>query len=209
MNNNTKVPQKEKVEDKNKITITVKNDLTGDEEERLRAIVESKQSLLKKALEATELPILVTEKEVSFPWFSSHDIEGEADAYARFITALIKMAKEQKRVTAKDKKEENEKFAMRIFTVRLGLKGDDNKLIRKLLSHNLSGNSAWKSGAPEKKPTKVKDERNKPETQKDAPLPGTGKKVAKKANKGANKADNPAKPEAAKDAVPDGKEAKQ
>lgn len=207
MNNNTKAPQKEK-EDKNKITITVKNDLTGDEEERLRAIVESKQSLLKKALEAEELPILVTEKEVSFPWFSSHDIEGEADAYAKFITALIKMAKEQKRVTAKDKKEENEKFAMRIFTVRLGLKGDDNKLIRKLLSHNLSGNSAWKSGAPEK-PTKAKDEQKKPETQKDAPLPGTGKKVAKKANKGANKADKPATPEVAKDTAPDGKEVKQ
>lgn len=151
MNNNNKTPQKAKDEEKNKITITVKNDLSGEEEERLRAIVESKQTLLKKALEVKELPILVTEKEVSFPWFSSHDIDGEADAYARLVIALIKMAKEQKRVIAKDKKEENEKFAMRIFTVRLGLKGDENKLIRKLLLQNLSGNSAWKDGKPEKK----------------------------------------------------------
>ena len=148
MNNNTKTPQKEKVEDKNKITITVKNDLTGDEEERLRAIVESKQSLLKKALEAEELPILVTEKEVSFPWFSSHDIEGEADAYAKFITALIKMAKEQKRVTAKDKKEENEKFAMRTYLNRIGLIGDEFKNCREHLCKHLDGSAAWRNGIP-------------------------------------------------------------
>ena len=67
-------------------------------------------------------------------------------------------AKTQKRVVAKNKQEENEKFAMRIFTVRLGLKGDEYKLIRKLLSRNLTGNSSWKNGKPEKATTDHKME---------------------------------------------------
>lgn len=204
MNNNSN-KAKEQVK---RITIDVKNDLTGEEEERLTAIIESKHSLLCSALGVKELPVLVTKDKISFPWFSDHDIDGEEDACRQLITAIIKMAKEQKRVTAKDKKEENEKFAMRIFLVRLGLKGDECKLIRKLMSHNLSGNSAWKSGAPEKEKTKAKDEKKKPEPEENAPLPSIGKKAANKANKGANTTDKPAKPEAAKDTAPDGKEAK-
>ena len=161
MNNNTKNKAKSKKEKMDEIVVSLPNDLSGEEEERLRAIVDSKSSLLKKALETSELPILVTADTISFPWFTNHEIEGEAEAYAQLITAMIKMAKEQKRVLAKDKQEKNEKFAMRIFTVRLGLKGDEYKLIRKLLSHNLSGNSAWKNGKPEKDAKKKQDEKTK------------------------------------------------
>ena len=132
------------------ITVSIKNDLAGDEEERLLAIIESKHTLLCHALQTDELPVNITKDVISFPWFKSTGIEGEAIAYAQLITGIVKMTKTQKRVNAKDKQEENEKFAMRIFLVRLGLKGDEFKLIRKLMSRNLTGNSSWRYGKPDK-----------------------------------------------------------
>lgn len=200
MNNNTNKEQKVKTQDPEAIVITLPNDLTGEQEEILTAIVESKQTLLKKALEADELPILVKDGKISFPWFKNHNIDGEVQAYTQLISALIKMAKEQKRVVAKDKQEENEKFAMRIFTVRLGLKGDEYKLLRKLLTHNLSGNSAWRNGAPKK--DAQKSESKKPDTADKKPAvtseevptakkpektPDTANKTAKEAKKVADK----------------------
>jgi hypothetical protein len=53
-------------------------------------------------------------------------------------------------VTAKDKPVENEKFAFRVFLIRLGFVGDEYKTARKILLRNLSGNSAFKNGAPAK-----------------------------------------------------------
>ena len=176
-----------------KITISLPYTLSGEEEARLQALVDSKHSLLTKALETDDLPILVKDETISFPWFTNHDIEGEADAYAQLITAMIKMAKEQKRIVAKDKQEENEKFAMRIFTVRLGLKGEEYKLIRKLLTHNLSGNSAWKNGKPKKsdesKVTETKPEADeKPAKKAPLALPAESSvKAPEKANKAAEK----------------------
>ena len=166
--------------DSTKITISLPNTLSQEEATRLQALVDSKRSLLTKALETDELAILTQDDKLSFPWFTDHGIEGEAEAYAQLVTAMVKMAKEQKRIVAKDKQEENEKFAMRIFTVRLGLKGDECKLIRKLLAHNLSGNSAWKNGKPENGPKAA----NKPAI---APLDEEPDKTPEKPNKAAKK----------------------
>jgi len=192
MNSNTNKEQKAGKSEPDEIIITLPNNLTGEQEEILTAIVESKKTLLKKALEADDLPILVTKDKISFPWFKNHSIDGEAQAYTQLVAALIKMAKEQKRVIAKDKQEENEKFAMRIFTVRLGLKGDEYKLIRKLLAHNLSGNSAWKNGAPEKEAPK---DESKKQTEAEQKLTEAKQKVlpAKKPDKTPDKANKPAK----------------
>lgn len=197
MNSNTNKEKKEKAQEPEAIVITLPNDLTGEQEEILTAIVESKKTLLKKALEADDLPILVKDGKISFPWFKNHDIDGEVQAYTQLVSALIKMAKKQKRVVTKDKQEENEKFAMRIFTVRLGLKGDEYKLLRKLLTHNLSGNSAWRDGVPkkdaaenkklakaDKKPAKTSE--GVPTAKKPDKTPDTANKTAKKAEKPAD-----------------------
>jgi hypothetical protein len=45
---------------------------------------------------------------------------------------------------------DNEKFAFRVFLIRLGFVGDDYKNARKILLRNLTGNSAFKNGRPEK-----------------------------------------------------------
>ena len=87
---------------------------------------------------------------LKFPWFRA-DLDGDSvAAYSQFVGALCTAAKEQKRVTAKEKPVDNEKFAFRVFLIRLGFVGDEYKAARKILLHNLSGNSAFKNGAPAK-----------------------------------------------------------
>lgn len=56
------------------------------------------------------------------------------------------MARTQKRVTAKEKDTQNDKFTLRLFLIRLGFIGDEYKTARKILLGNLTGNSSWKSG---------------------------------------------------------------
>lgn len=119
---------------------------TPETEENLRRIIASKAPLLKKALETDSLEIVFTEDALCFQWFTLHGIDGESDAYNRLVTAMCKMAKEQKRVVAKECATDNEKFAMRLFLIRLGFIGDEYKTARRILLRNLTGNSSWRSG---------------------------------------------------------------
>ena len=119
---------------------------TPEAKENIRKIVVSKKTVLEKALESDGLPIVEKDGKITFPWFTLHGIDGEADAYGHLVTAICKMAKEQKRVTATEKPIENEKFTMRLFLIRLGFIGDEYKTARKILLRNLSGNASWKSG---------------------------------------------------------------
>lgn len=116
----------------------------------LEKLVASKASLIKKAIGAAELPIEHTGTMLKFPWFKS-DADSEAvKAYSSLICALCARAKEQNRVIAKEKPVENEKFAFRVFLLRLGFIGDEYKAARKILLKNLSGNSAFKNGSKPK-----------------------------------------------------------
>ena len=87
----------------------------------------------------------VTETKVQFPWFTVNDSE-DADAYSRFITALIDMARNQKRINNKPDTSDNEKYTFRCFLLRLGFIGGEFKSIRKVLLRNLSGSSAFRHG---------------------------------------------------------------
>ena len=58
------------------------------------------------------------------------------------------MAREQKRVIPRIYPGDNDKYAMRQFLVRLGLKGKEYKETRKILFRNLTGNGAWRNGSP-------------------------------------------------------------
>ena len=114
----------------------------------LGKIVDSKEALFKKALGADSLPVVQDGNRTLFPWFTLTGEDGEIDAYSLFIAALCRMAKTQRRVTAKEREVGNEKFAMRIFLVRLGFVGPEYKQARKILLRNLTGNSSWKNGPP-------------------------------------------------------------
>lgn len=112
----------------------------------LEKLVESKSALIKKAVGAESLPIEKTDETLRFPWFPFCASADEVKAYSRFISALCAMAKEQKRITAKEKPVDNEKYAFRCFLLRLGFIGEDYKAERKILLQKLSGNGSFKSG---------------------------------------------------------------
>lgn len=135
----------------NKLTVSIpRKTLTDDALERLKLIVSNKEVLFKRAVIADALPIEVTEEEITFPWFTLTGVDGEAAAYAQFITAICQMANEQTRILDKPYDGDNDRFAMRIFMVRLGLKGAEFALARKLMMKHLTGNSGWRYGAPPK-----------------------------------------------------------
>ena len=114
--------------------------------DNLRRLLEAKGSLIKKALGVDALPITEEDDKVCFPWFSSEPTADEVKAYSHFVSALCEMARNAKRVTAKEKETDNEKYAFRCFLLRLGFIGDAYKTERKILLRNLSGSSAFKSG---------------------------------------------------------------
>lgn len=115
----------------------------------LEALVAAKGRLFKKALGVDDLPIEVTDEKVSFPWFNCIGSAEEATAYEIFICRLCEMARNQKRITAKERDTDNDKYAFRCFLLRLGFIGAEYKQERKILLRNLTGSSAFKS-APNK-----------------------------------------------------------
>ena len=114
--------------------------------QNLQALVEAKGNLLKKALDADELPILKLKGEIHFPWFKLGNSAEESQAYMNLIEKLVEMAKNAKRVTTKEKEADNEKYAFRCFLLRLGFIGNEYKQDRKILLKNLTGSSAFRSG---------------------------------------------------------------
>lgn len=118
--------------------------------DNLHKLIEAKGGLIKKALDVTDLPITEEDDKISFPWFSTGLDADEVRAYTHFISALCEMARNAKRVTAKEKETDNDKYAFRCFLLRLGFIGADYKTERKILLRNLSGSSAFRNGAPAK-----------------------------------------------------------
>lgn len=136
----------EKSDSDNHLTISIPKE-TLDEQtlSNLDRILENKGTLIKHALQTNSLEYTVTETEVQFPWFTLEQPE-DADAYSRFITALIDMARNQKRINNKPDTSDNEKYTFRCFLIRLGFIGGEFKGVRKVLLRNLSGSSAFRHG---------------------------------------------------------------
>ena len=132
------------------VSISVPRDGFTDEAlENLHKLVESKAPLMKKAFLTDDLPIIEEEDAISFPWFSNCNADSVLP-YTKFIAAICDMAKNQKRITAKPREDENEKYAFRCFLLRLGFIGDEYNADRKVLLANLSGSSAFKVAKKEK-----------------------------------------------------------
>ena len=65
----------------------------------------------------------------------------------KLAAAMNSMAMTQKRVQAKDVDDSNEKYAFRVWLIRLGMNGAEYKEDRKRLMANLSGHSAFRNDA--------------------------------------------------------------
>ena len=113
--------------------------------EHLQKLVDSKASLLKKAIGTDALPIEITDDRIRFPWFPDAEDPLAVQTYTHLIAALGEMAKKAKRVTGTDHPVESEKYAFRIWLLRLGFNGAEFKHERALLMKNLSGTAAFRN----------------------------------------------------------------
>ena len=112
----------------------------------LDALLLSKGRLIRHAFDIKEAIYTLTDDRITFAWLHGSITDETAKAYAEFISKLCLMARTQKRVTAKEKTVDNEKYAFRCFLLRLGMIGSAYKESRKILLQNLTGSSAFKSG---------------------------------------------------------------
>ena len=131
------------------LTISLpRNSFTDEALERLQILVDNKAPLFKRAFrtESVDIDMESEPDKVQFPWFTLHDVDGESAAYSHFVTAISKMAQNQRRIQRKPYEDGNDKFNMRLFLVRLGMVGPKYRQTRKILMRYLTGNSAWKNG---------------------------------------------------------------
>ncbi len=111
-----------------------------------KAILASKANLIKSAIGIDNVDFEVSENELKFNWFSNAPSADEFQAYSDFICKVGELAKKQKRVTAKEREVENERYAFRCFLLRIGMIGSEFKTSRKILLEKLAGNCAFRSG---------------------------------------------------------------
>lgn len=115
--------------------------------ERLEKLIESKASLIRKALNTDRLTVEVENGKIEFHWWDAMPDPDEVSAYGAFICALVKMAREATRVNGSEREVPNEKYAFRCFLLRLGFIGEKHKEHRKILLKRLSGSAAFRDGA--------------------------------------------------------------
>lgn len=131
------------------LTISMPRDFfTEQSMNNLLQLIANKETLLKHAFETESLAINECEETIEFPWFTIKQ-DGDADAYAKFITMLCEFAKNLQRVVNKPDASDNEKYAFRCFLLRLGMIGAEFKPARKVLLRHLTGSSAFRHGKPE------------------------------------------------------------
>ena len=73
---------------------------------------------------------------------------GQLKSYLQLCLALSQMAKEVRSASAKPQQNENPKYAMRTWLLRLGFIGEEFATARDILTRRLSGDAAFRSGRP-------------------------------------------------------------
>ena len=71
---------------------------------------------------------------------------GQLKAYIQFCLALCQMAKDAYGASARPQQNENPKYAMRTWLLRLGFIGDEFKTARDVLTRKLSGDASFRNG---------------------------------------------------------------
>ena len=87
----------------------------------------------------------ITTEKVNFTGFPTAPDHEHLTAFAQLAVLMNQQAISQKRIQAKDVNDENEKYALRTWLLRLGMNGPDFKETRKILMENLSGHAAFRT----------------------------------------------------------------
>lgn len=88
--------------------------------------------------------ISFTEENAVFAFPIENDPE-PLRVFTELTAMMVKQAREQKRISHKETIEENEKYYMRVWLVRLGFGGVGGKQTRQFLLKNLNGHSAFRT----------------------------------------------------------------
>lgn len=89
--------------------------------------------------------LVITDEKVSFTGFPTASDYDHLTAFGHLAILMNQQAISQKRIQAKDVNDENEKYALRTWLLRLGMNGPDFKETRKILMENLSGHAAFRT----------------------------------------------------------------
>lgn len=87
----------------------------------------------------------ITTEKVTFTGFPTAPDHEHLTAFAQLAVLMNQQAISQKRIQAKDVNDENEKYALRTWLLRLGMNGPDFKETRKILMQKLSGHAAFRT----------------------------------------------------------------
>lgn len=86
-----------------------------------------------------------TPEGIHFIGFPTSENPDAVKAYMELAALMNKQALKQKRVKLEASDTDNEKYAFRVWLVRIGMSGTAYKTTRKILLDNLSGNSAFRT----------------------------------------------------------------
>ena len=123
-----------------------KSSISDFELDLVKKMISGKASLIKKATGASNLDVEIKDDVVCFPWFDTLPDPEMIRAVSVFITRLVALSREIKRVTTIEREVENERYAFRCFLLRLGFIGNEYKSERKTLIRNLNGSAAFRDG---------------------------------------------------------------
>ena len=102
--------------------------------------------------------------------FSGFGLSADADhlrAYGQLAALMHQMAISQKRIQAKEVTIDNEKYAFRVWLIRLGMNGEEYKQARKLLMENLSGHAAFRTNEEAEKAKQKAQEKRRAARERD------------------------------------------
>ena len=125
---------------------TLKTEAFTDERiQNLLKLIESKKTLLTKALGGSlEIEDCGDTLQFIFPYSEEFGI---GEIYGQLAFTMFNYVKQHQRVSSTEKEVESEKFAMRTFLVKIGMKGAEYSTTRKWLCRNLTGNASFASNA--------------------------------------------------------------
>lgn len=112
--------------------------------------------------------LVFDEEKVTFTGFRAVPDAEHFQTFMKLAAAMNKMAITQKRVQAKKVDDSNEKYAFRIWLLRLGMTGEEYSADRKRLLENLTGHTAFRDeGERERWTARQKEKRDAQKAKKE------------------------------------------
>lgn len=124
---------------------SIPDGLVEELEENGDVTIEGLEDSLKAFADETR-GIAVSSEKITFRFPYTEDAV-KVKAWTDLAAAMVRQVKEQKRIDPEERIEENEKYYMRIWLLRIGFGGKYMKESRNMLMENLKGHSAFRTQA--------------------------------------------------------------